>query len=522
MAHHSSSLRILACLLPLCGEAVAKGPTFNKDIAPIIHENCTGCHRPGQSGPFSLITYRDVKRRSGTIEEVVTDRYMPPWKPVNGEVHYANDRRLSKAEIELLTAWVEADCPEGDPEEAPVPPKYPSDWYLGPPDMVVTMNGRYEVPADGPDIYRSFVFPLDLPEDKWVKAVELRPKAKSSVHHALFFIDGNKNARRMDGRDGKAGLKGMGFLRGQVERGTDPAASAFSGAGGLGGHVPGATPARLPGDLAMFLPAGSDVVMQTHFHPSGKKEVEQAELALYFADAPPEKELVPIQIPPAFGRTMGIDVPPGEKEYVVEDSLTLPVPVEGVLVGGHAHYICSKMRMTAALPDGKTLVLLDIDDWDLDWQDRYHFQKPIDLPAGTVLSTRLVYDNSATNPENPFDPPQRIKWGRESTDEMGSITLTVVPKNGDDAPKLEDAISEHLRESGRKAVRRAIGDRMPKVDVFSYDTNNDGKIQKGEIPLRSRKWVLRGLDKDGNEIIEGDELEQLSEFFGGKGEEEES
>lgn len=491
----------------------AAEPTFNADIAPIIHENCSSCHRPQQSGPFPLLSYRDVKRRSATIEEVLIDRYMPPWKPVNEGVHFANDRRLSESEIELFTRWVEADCPEGDPEKPPEMPTFPSGWYLGEPDLVVTMNGRFEVPADGPDIYRSFVFPLDLPEDKWVKAVELRPTAKSSVHHALFFIDRKKNARAMDGRDGKAGLAGMGFLRGQSERGTDPAGSAFNGAGGLGGHVPGATPAKLPGDLAMFLPAGSDVVMQTHFHPSGKKEVEQAELALYFTDQEPEKRLVPIQIPPAFGRTMGIDVPAGEKNYLIEDHFRLPVPVEGVVVGGHAHYICKEMKMTATLPDGKSLVLLEIDDWDLDWQDRYQFEKPVDLPAGTVLSTRLVYDNSATNPENPFDPPRRIKWGRESTDEMGSVTLTVVPKEKSDAGKLHEAIKRHLRDSGRAAVERTLRDRRETLNVTHYDTNKDGKIQAQEIPTRSRQTILQRFDKDGNKIIEAEELPPLRKFL---------
>ena len=479
----------------------------------MIHANCTGCHRPQQSGPFSLITYRDVKKRSGTIEEVLMDRYMPPWKPVNENIHFANERRLSDGEIALFNQWVEAGCPEGDPDAEPEPPTFPSGWYLGEPDLVVTMNGRFEVPADGADIYRSFVFPLDLPEDKWVKAVELRPKAKASVHHALFYIDRRKNARALDGADGKAGLRGMGFLRGQTKPGSDPAASAFNGSGGLGGHVPGATPAKLPGDLAMFLPAGSDVVMQTHFHPSGKPEVEQADLALYFTDKVPEKRLVPIQVPPAFGRTMRIDVPPGEKNYLVEDHFRIPVPVEGVVIGGHAHYICREMKMTATLPDGEVLVLLEIDDWDLDWQDRYHFANPIPLPAGTVLSTRLVYDNSATNPENPFDPPRRIKWGRESTDEMGSVTLTVVPKDVIDEGKLHEAIKRHLRNNGAEAVKQALRDRRGTLRVTHYDANKDGRIQAAEIPSRSRQDILKRFDKDGNEVVETDELPPLREFL---------
>ena len=479
-------LLLLALAAPLAAEV-----TFNEHIAPLIHQNCTGCHRPDQSGPFSLITYRDVKKRSRTIQEVLLDRYMPPWKPTNTNIHFANDRRLSDEQIKLFSAWVKAGAPEGDPSRKPKAPEYPSGWYLGEPDLVVTMNGKFEVPAEGRDIYRSFVFPLQLSEDKWVKAVELRPKARSAVHHALFFIDSSGQARKLDGRDGRAGLNGMGFQQAQFRPGQQLSSSAFDGSDGLGGHVPGATPARLPGDLAMFLPKGSDVVMQTHFHPSGKKEVEQAELALYFADKAPRNELVAIQIPPAFGIAKNIDIPAGTKKYVVSESFTLPVPVDAILINGHAHYICRTMKMTATLPDGSETVLLEIEDWDLDWQDAYQFKKPIALPAGTVLRSRIVYDNSSANPENPNSPPKRMKWGPESDDEMGSITLTVVPRNKEDAAKLAEAQTTQFFMSG----------------LTPNDSNEDGLIQIGEVYP-----ALRGItfspqfDKDQNQVLDKAEL----------------
>lgn len=479
--------------------------TFNEHIAPIIHENCSGCHRPGQSGPFSLITYKDVRKRSRTIDEVLLDRYMPPWKPVNGNIHFANERRLTDKEIALFSEWVESETPEGDPNKKPQTPEFPSTWYLGKPDMVITMKGTFEVPAEGRDIYRSFVFPLQLPDDKWVKAVELRPKAKSSVHHALFFVDPSGQARKDDGNDGKAGFRGMSFLRSQFLGVGNPVRGAFGGSNDLGSHVPGATPAKLPGDLAMFLPKGSDIVMQTHFHPSGKKEVEQAELALYFTDKAPEKNLVQIQIPPVFGRTARIDIPAGEKNYIVKDSMTVPVPVEAVLVGGHAHYICRTMTMTATLPDGKVLTLMDIQDWDLDWQDRYQFKKPISLPAGTVLKSRITYDNSAGNSENPFSPPQRIKWGQESTDEMGSITLTVIPKAKVDAPILAKAQRDHLVQSFARNMVPNNGN----VEVKGYDTNGDGLIKENEVSSRFRNRIFKRYDKDGDKILNKEEQAEL-------------
>ena len=492
-----SLLLILAPLLPSSAKV-----TFNEHIAPLVHQNCTGCHRAGQNGPFHLISYRDVRKRALTINDVILDRYMPPWKPVNKKMNYANDRRLTDEEIELFGKWVEEGMPEGDSSKSPKLPDYPSGWYLGKPDLVIKMKGKFEVPAEGRDIYRSFVFPLQLEEDKWIKAVELRPKAKSAVHHALFFIDSNGAARKMDGQDGKAGISGMGFLR-QGGGITDPAAAFGGGNGGLGGHVPGATPAKLPGDLAMFLPRGSDVVMQTHFHPSGKKEVEEAELALYFADKSPEVNLVPIQIPPFFGATKGINIPAGEENYIVEDSITLPVPVKAVSVGGHAHYICKSMVMTASLPDGEEITLMSIDDWDLDWQDRYQFEKPLDLPAGTVLKTRLVYDNSASNPENPNSPPRRITWGQESDDEMGSVTLIVVPENNGKIQAIKDAQRAQLITSAAEAIQKAS---RTFLNVKNYDDNGDGLIQYNEVPGRMRSRIFGRFDKDGDKIL--DEVEQ--------------
>ena len=483
--------------------------TFNGEIAPIVHAKCVSCHRPGQSGPFPLITFEQVRKKSRTIDEVVSERYMPPWKPVNEDVHFANDRRLSKDEISLITGWVKSGCPEGDPLKKPVPPDYPSDWYLGKPDLVVTMKGEYAVPADGPDIYRSFVFPVGLPEDKWVKAVELRPKAKSAVHHALFFIDTDGRARAADGKDGKAGISGMGFLRGEEREG------GLGGGRGLGGHVPGAVPSKLPGDLAMQLPAGADVVMQTHFHPSGKPEVEQAELAFYFADKAPSKPLISVEVPPVFGRLAGIDIPAGKADYTVTDSVILPADVEGIKVSGHAHYICKKMKMTATLPGGEKRVLLQIDDWDLDWQDSYTFAEPVKLPKDTRIETVLVYDNSADNPKNPNHPPQRIKWGRESGDEMGSITLTVVPAK---AAESEMIVKDLRRQAGRRlaaAVGAGIKDRQKQLSFDYHDQNADGKLVPGEVPEENRKKVFAEFDKDGNQIIEGPEAAALKTWLEG-------
>ncbi|MDF1824236.1 MAG: hypothetical protein P1U68_06320 [Verrucomicrobiales bacterium] len=483
--------------LPLFANAEV---TYHRDIAPIIYANCTGCHREGESGPFPLSTFEEVSRKAKTVERVIEDRYMPPWHASIEHVPFHDIRRLEKEEIERFGNWVTAGKPEGDPADAPPIPDFPEGWQLGEPDLVVTMAKAYEVPADGPDIYRNFVLPLDLPEDKWVKAVELRPSARSVLHHSLLFLDDSGTARSLDGKDGKPGFSGMGFRK----------------SGSIGTYVPGATPRRLPGDLARPLPKGSDIVLSTHFHPSGKIEEEQTTLGIYFADSPPGRKLEELQVPPAFGRGAGIDIPAGESNYIVEDSFKIPVDYEAISVGGHAHYICETMLMTATLPDGGEKVLLEITDWDLDWQDTYYFAEPLILPAGTVIKSVITYDNSANNPDNPNTPPQRIKWGRESTDEMGSMTLIGVPVEAGDSRMLSRAAkldqAKILAEVGKELINSRTAEKLPQI-IKALDRDGDGNLHETELPPRMKSILLEKLDIDRDNSLNPSEIQTLKDWL---------
>ncbi|MEM6280208.1 MAG: cytochrome c, partial [Verrucomicrobiota bacterium] len=474
--------------------------TYHKDIAPMIYQNCTSCHRAGESGPFPLSNFEEVSRKAKTIERVIEDRYMPPWHASIDHLPFMDIRRLSDEEIATFAAWVEGGKVEGDSSTGPEIPDFPDGWQLGEPDLIVTMKEAFEVPADGPDIYRNFVLPLELPEDKWVKAVELRPSARSVLHHSLFFLDDSGTARSLDGEDGKPGFNGMGFRK----------------SGSIGTYVPGATPRRLPGDLARPLPKGSDIVLSTHFHPSGKIEHEQTTLGIYFADAPPSRQLQEVQVPPAFGRGAGIDIPAGESNFVIEDTFTLPVDFEGISVGGHAHYICETMEMTATLPDGSVKTLLEIADWDLDWQDRYYFAEPVILPKGTILKTVISYDNSESNPDNPHSPPKRIKWGRESTDEMGSITLLGVPVEAEDITHLTRAAradqARVIAELGRELVDSRVASRLPQI-VALLDKDGNGELHESELPQRMRGALLLRLDADGDKSLNPSEIQTLKDWL---------
>ncbi|HLQ46384.1 MAG TPA: cytochrome c [Planctomycetaceae bacterium] len=463
--------------------AETASPTFSKDIAPIIFKNCTSCHRPGEAAPFALQSYADVKKRGELIEHVVSTKLMPPWKAAPADVPFKRERRLSDDDISLITRWVKAGMSEGDRRDLPPLPEFPKGWQLGAPDLILKMPEAFTVPAEGPDIYRNFVVQTNLAEERWVRAIEFRPGAPAVVHHTLFFVETSGRARQLDAADPQPGFRGgmgaliqlrgkdsgpMKLMSGRPQRGAGASLSGDGGPlnetsfGSLGGWALGAQPHELPDGLAFHLPAGADLILATHFHPSGKVEREASTIGLYFADSPPKQRFTGIQLPPAFGALKGIDIPAGAKEYVIEDSFELPIDVKAFGVGAHAHYLGKSMTLTATLPTGEKKTLLSIPDWDFAWQEQYDFADFVPLPKGTRLHSRITYDNSADNPRNPTQPPQRVRFGEESTNEMGSITLTVIAADESDMPRLQAAYRDHFRESFRKApLLKLLQSRLP-------------------------------------------------------------
>ena len=432
----------------LCMAAGALGAagtvTFSETIAPIVHQNCTTCHRPGEAAPFSLISYEDVRKRGALIATVTGSRYMPPWHAAHGFGEFADERRLSDAQIAAIAEWVKQGMPEGDPKKTPAPPQFTEGWHLGQPDLILEMPAAYNLPASGPDIYRNFVVPSHLTEDRWVRAVEFHPSARRAVHHVLYAYDARGGAATLDGRDGHPGFGGMSAIG---------VAGARGGGGSLGGWAVGATPQYLPENLAFPLPKGSDIVLQMHFHLTGKLETERSTIGLYFASRAPERAIQIVQAPALFGIGVGLNIPGGKKDYVVEDSVTLPVDVRAVSVSAHAHYLAKEMKATATLPDGKVQPVLWIQDWDFNWQDRYNYKTPAALPKGTRIDVRITYDNSADNPRNPSNPPRSVAWGEQSFDEMGSVSLMVVAANPEDEATLRQAMQQRGREAGIRAAQ---------------------------------------------------------------------
>jgi len=424
-------------------------PTFNQHIAPIIYRNCSACHRPGEAAPFSLLSYEDTRKKAKTIAKAITARAMPPWKAEPASYPYRDERRLADAEIALINDWVQAGMPEGA-GASPAPPKFASGWRLGEPDLVVEMPAAYQVPADGPDIYRNLAVPLGLTNDQWITAIDMRPSARAVVHHVLYFADPNGRAHLKQSPGTEPGFSGM-----QAGRSTLA----------LGGWAVGAQPHFLPDGFSMQVPKGSDLVIQYHFHPTGKPEAEKSLVGLYFAKKPPERTLTRIQMPPAYSLFSGLDIAPGDRDFVIRDSYTLPVAADALGLGAHAHYICKQMKMTATLPGGEVKTLLQIKDWDFAWQDRYFFQQLVALPKGTRLDAEIHWDNSADNPRNPSTPPVRVTWGEESKDEMGSISLIAVPHEQSDHATLKGDLDRRRRELAiaRMKADPALADRVKQL-----------------------------------------------------------
>jgi len=391
--------------------------TFAHDVAPILYQHCAVCHHHGEVAPFPLLTYEDAAKRAKLIATVTASRYMPPWQPAPGYGHFQGERRLSTAQIATLRRWADEGAPEGDPAQLAPPPHYPEGWQLGPPDLTVRMPKPFSIAADGPDQYMCFSIPLNLTETKYVRAMEFRPQARSVVHHALFLLDAAHIGRQLGGTYPCFGTPG------------------FLPSGALGGWTPGMQPARMPDGLQLILRKGSDLVMQVHYHPTGKPETDQSELGLYFTAKPPTQWVADIPL-----GSHHIDIPAGDRAYKVYDHFETPVDIDAVGIIPHAHYICKDMRGWAILPNGRKQWLIWIRDWNFDWQEQYRYATPVKLPAGTDLEMEFTYDNSADNPRNPNHPPQRVVWGPSTTDEMAGLHVQVVPEDMDDWHELGQAL----------------------------------------------------------------------------------
>jgi hypothetical protein len=384
--------------------------TFNKDIAPVIFQHCAPCHRPGQSAPFDLLSYSDVKRRADQIVEVTEKRFMPPWLPEHGYGDFIGERRLTGDEIGIVKQWVAEGTAEGRTGDLPPLPKWPEGWELGRPDLIAALPSAYTLSPDGKDVYRNFVVPIPNTERRYVRAVEFHPGNNKVVHHAFIEIDSTRQSRHLTDRVSPPAFDGM----------LVPDSVQMPG-GQMLGWQPGKPPYASPDGLSWVLEPNSDLVLQLHMQPSGKAETVQSAVGLYFTEKPPTNTPFRINL-----RRYNIDIPPGAKDYAIENLYVLPVDVHLLRILPHTHYLGKELQGYAILPDGTKKWLLLIKNWDFNWQGDYRYKEPVFLPKGTTLAMHFTYDNSVGNPRNPNHPPKRVRYGLQTTDEMGELWFQVL------------------------------------------------------------------------------------------------
>jgi len=406
--------------------------TFNHDIAPIVYHACALCHRPGEAGPFSLLSYSDAKMRARLIAEVTKRRIMPPWLPDEQGPKFADDLRLTENEIALIQKWVQQGAPEGDPAENSAPPHFVEGWQLGKPDTIVRATRPYALAAGGTDSYWNFVFRNPVDRTRWLKAIEIRPGDKRLVHHANVLVDRQETARHEEKEPG-AGFSGMELtIESEV---FDPDSHFLF-------WKPGSIPYTEPEGMALRLDKDTDLVLNTHLQPSGKRETLQPTLGLYFTDKPATLQMENDGM---------LNIPSGDKAFVVTDEFVLPVDVDALAIYPHAHYLGKDMSATATLPDGSVKTLIHIANWDLNWQAVYRYAQPVSLPSGTKISMRFTYDNSAENIRNPNHPPQMVRAGNRATDEMAHLWIQVLPRESagsgiDPRVLIQEAMARHMLE----------------------------------------------------------------------------
>ncbi len=469
-----TSLLLGFTLSPL---SLGETPTWSKDVAPIVYKHCLGCHRTGSVGPFELRTYKDVSRRADFLGDMVASNKMPPWKPEAGHGSFKDEMRLSDKEKATFAAWVAGDAPEGDAKDLPPQPIFAKGWKLGQPDKVITIPKPFDVPAEGKDIYQYFVIPLELTQDEALVGYEFEPGNAKVVHHSIMYLDHTHSARKiMDPKtQSYHRFGGPGFVP----------------TGSLGAWTPGARPSMLPKGTGRYIKKESDLVIQIHYHPSGKPETDQSRLALYYAKTPPEQYVGSVLIRPRY-----FVIPAGESKHIVETKpIRLPVDVTVLSIAPHMHLLGKEIKVIAQLPNGKEIPLIWIRDWDFNWQGSYFYMDPIDLPAGTVIKTKAIYNNSTSNPKNPNHPPKVVTWGEETTDEMLMCLISVITKTKEDMKKF-------LEMPGGP-----IGSMMP-GSVFPETPEEiaEAKKNRGKIILQTLMWQF---DKNEDGFLSREEIQEL-------------
>lgn len=405
---------------PLVRQAPAAGGpepavTFTQDVAPILHQRCASCHRPGGMAPMSLLAYEEVRPWARSIQRQVTARTMPPWGADPSVGTFSNDPSLSAEEITTITRWVQQGGPRGE-GPSPSPPAFPDEWQIGTPDLVLSIPTPVKIPARGLVDYQYIEVPTGLTEDRWVQAIEIRPTNRRAVHHALAFVRAPGVATPPPTPRGDGTSCNQDFC-GDIEQ-HDARMGPI-----LAGTAVGTNPEIYPPGTGKLLRAGSVITFQIHYTPYGEESTDQLGIGFVFAKERPRIELKMVPF-----SKQGFTIPPRAANHVVETYLEFKKDGAIWSVGPHAHLRNKSWRIELIDPDGRVQPILVVPNFDFNWQLVYRYAQPVPVRAGSRLHAVGVFDNSANNRNNP-DPDAVVQWGTMTGDEMlfASVVYSLGP-----------------------------------------------------------------------------------------------
>lgn len=432
-------------ILTACEERI---PTWSEDIAPVLYQNCVVCHRPGEAGPFPLLTYRDAAKRAKTIARMVQSRSMPPWPADPEYTHFLNERLLSDDEIELIQKWVAAGAPMGDSTQAPDMPVYETNVFLGRPDLILRHDAPFLIPGDNRDHFVAMKFPFELKQTQHIKAIAFVPGNRQLVHHMnghLLSYDPEKRKDVFSGRtwvdEDETALAALVHHKLNIlqDDGTYPAMTPS-----VVNYLPGVFFQKYPPGIGgyTFPKKGAIYVKNMHYGPSPIDTSDQSSIYIYFADKPPVRPVREMIL-----GTLGVSpveppliIPPETvKQFVSRYKVSEDISI--LTLNPHMHLTGKSFKGYALQPNGDTIRLISIPEWDFRWQYFYTFPKMVKIPKGSVLVAEAVFDNTSGNPNNPYDPPQVLmekNGSMRTTDEMFQFIITWLPyQAGDEKIKLD-------------------------------------------------------------------------------------
>jgi mono/diheme cytochrome c family protein len=426
----SAGLIGLLASLPLIVPAAAATPTFSHDIAPILYKHCASCHHPNDIAPMSLLTYQEVRPWAASIKEAVVTRKMPPWKADPHFGKWANNPSLSESEIATIKTWVDNGKPEGDPKHLPAQPVFADGWRAGKPDAVVSIP-KFKLDGQGPDEYSYITVPTNFTEDRWVVSAELRPGNRKIVHHAHVFVVEEEAKKAEAKRDAaqeysnwlriKEGT--LSFIRPDApviddgcardDNGVFPGSRQSDLGSLISSYLPGRAPDVYPEGTARLIKAGSKLNFQIHYsRATGKTEYDDTSVGLIFAKEPPKTIARRIDL----SNHMFL-IPANDPNHEVTECHTFQKDLYITSLTPHMHLRGKSMKIAVTYPDGRTETLLNVPNYNFNWQITYRTAEPIFIPKGTRLKITAHFDNSANNPLNP-DSSKIIRWGSASETEM--------------------------------------------------------------------------------------------------------